>query len=140
MRKLMIQLLGFTFILSSVLSCASRVSNLDKAVSMSYVIYIDLAPQITSALQNSSMDSTDSTRVKRLKLINQKLDEYKMARDECLKAMYIWEKTGNAPEYADKLYVEMWKPLLDAQTLAATIYIYASECASNTAIKGKACP
>jgi hypothetical protein len=40
-------------------------------------------------------------------------------------------------------YKKMWYSLLEAQTLAAKSYIYASECSARTALKGKAgndCP
>jgi hypothetical protein len=133
MKKLI--LFGITLI---VLSCTGQVRNLshlERGMMMSNNLYNDIAPQVTSALQSPS---TDSTRFERLKLISQRLDEYRRSYDECLKVVSLWKNTGRAPEGTTGLYEEMWKSLIDAQTLAASVYIYASECAARTAIKGKA--
>jgi hypothetical protein len=131
-------LLGIILIVSLTLSCASRVSDLERATSMSNNIYNDIAPQVATALKASS---TDGTRAERLRLIDRKLDEYRKAYDECIKAIDISKSTGQSPnpENTKELYEQMWKPLIDAVTLASTLYIYPSECAARTAVKGKAC-
>lgn len=133
MKKLI--LFGITLIVGLTLSCARQVSNLERGMMMSNNIYNDIVPQVTSALQSPS---TDSTRVERLNLINQKLDEYRGSYERCINAINIWRSTGQAPENTMELYEEMWRFILEAQALAATVYIYANECATRTAIKGKA--
>lgn len=129
-------LLGITLTVSLILSCANRVSDLERATMTSNNIYNDIAPQVNSAL---SSPSTDSTKVERLRLISQKLDEYIKAYDKCIKAIDISKSTGQTPDNIRELYEEMWKPLIDAVELASTLYIYPSECTARTAIKGKAC-
>jgi hypothetical protein len=133
MKKLI--LFGIVVILGFTLSCTRRVSHLERGMMMSSNIYNDIAPQVSNALQSSS---ANSTRGQRLHLINQKLGEYKKAYNECARAIDAWKSTGQAPDHTMKLYEQMWRSLIDAQTLAASVYIYASECTARTAIKGKA--
>lgn len=133
MNKLI--LAGILLTLGFTVSCTRGVSNLERGMMMSSNIYKDIAPQVATALESSA---TDSTRDKRLRVINQKLDQYKIAYNECAKAIGKWKSTGEAPENTMDIYKGMWQSLIDAQTLAASIYIYASECTARTAIKGKA--
>ena len=129
-------LLGIILVVGFTLSCAGRVSDLERATAMSNNIYNDIAPQVASALRGSS---SDGTRVERLRLIDRKLDEYRKAYDECIKAIDTSKSTGESPKNTKELYDQMWKPLIDAVTLASTLYIYPSECAARTAVRGKAC-
>jgi len=135
MKKLV--LLGIPLIVSLTLSCATRgVNNIEIGMRMSDNIYNDLAPQIATAIQSSP---ADARRVNHLKLTSQKLEDYRQAYGECSRAVNSWKSTGQAPENMIDLYAEMWKYLLDAQSLAANVYIYASECTATTTLKGKAC-
>lgn len=118
-------------------SCATRgVNNIETGMRTSNTIYADLVTQVSSALRTSP---EDDKRGNQLRLANQKLEEYIKAYAECSKAVYSWKSTGQAPVNMIDLYAEMWRLLLDAQNHAATVYIYASECAGNTTLKGKAC-
>ena len=134
MKKL--ALFGMVLVLSLTLSCARKVNNFETGMRMSNNIYNDLAPQITDALRSAH---EDSARADYLQLTNQKLDEYRKAYGECMKAVDIWRSTGQTPENMMELYKEMWRSLLEARSLAASVYIYTSECVASTTLKGKAC-
>lgn len=128
---------GMLFVVTLTLSCATRgVNNIESGMRQSDTLYNDLAPQIATALQ---LAPEDPTKVDHLKLTSQKLENYRKAYTECLKAVNLWKNTGHSPENMIDLYAEMWTYLVDAQQLAAHVYIYASECAANTTLKGKAC-
>ena len=135
MKKL--ALFAMLLVVSLTLSCATRgVNNIEAGMRQSDTIYNDLAPQIATAIQ---LGREDPTKVNHLKLTSQKLEDYRKAYTECSKAVNSWKSTGQSPENMIDLYAEMWRYLVDAQHLAAHIYIYASECAANTTLKGKAC-
>lgn len=133
MKRILLVVVMLTF--GFTLSCTRGVGNLERGMMKSNNVYNDIAPQVATALQSSG---TDSERGKRLRTINEKLDQYRTAYNECAKAVTAWKSTGEAPENTMDIYMEMWRSLIDAQTLAASIYIYASECSARTAIKGKA--
>jgi len=133
MKRLL--LLGVILTFGFTVSCTRGVGNLERGMMMSSNIYNDIAPQVATALQSSG---TDSERGKRLRTINEKLNQYKTAYHQCAKAVTEWKSTGEAPQDTMDIYMEMWRSLIDAQTLAASVYIYASECTARTAIKGKA--
>lgn len=129
-------LFAIILIFSLVFSCATRsVVTLERSLMTSNVIYNDIAPQVNSALESSL---TNSVRGERLQIINQKLDEYAKSYGELSKAVESWRISGEAPDNTEDLYLAMWTPLIEAQTLAATLYIYASECTARTTLKGKA--
>ncbi len=127
---------GIAIILALTLSCARGVSNLEMGMRVSDNLYNDLAPQVAYVLQSPS---TDHVRMSRLRLTNEKLNEYRKAYNECIMALSLWKSTGQPPENIMDLYAGMWRSLLEAQTLAANAYIYTSECVANTTLKGKAC-
>ncbi|MDA2920180.1 hypothetical protein MYX76_11940 [Desulfobacterota bacterium AH_259_B03_O07] len=131
---------GLILILTFAFSCTRQMKHYGEGIIKSNVIYKDLSYQIDYALQTTSKDSK---RAQRLKLIDEKLKEYKAYYDSFLTVLNNWEKTGKEPENRMELYEAMWRSILDAQNLAANSYIYASECSTRTAIKGKAgnnCP
>jgi hypothetical protein len=134
MKKL--ALFGMLLVVSLTLSCATRgVNNIEAGMRQSDNIYYDLAPQIATALQ---FGPEDPSKVNHLKLTSQKLENYRKAYTECSKAVNLWKSTGQSPDNMIDLYAEMWRYLVDAQHLAAHVYIYASECTANTGLKGKA--
>ena len=130
-----LSLVGVILAFGLTVSCTRGVGNLERGMMMSSNIYDDIAPQVANALQSSG---TNTERGKRLRTINEKLGQYKTAYSECAKAVTAWKSTGEAPENTMDIYMEMWRSLIDAQTLAASVYIYANECSARTAIKGKA--
>jgi hypothetical protein len=107
---------------------------------MSNGLYLDLNSQVNYALKNNS---EDTGRAEKLKLIDQKLEEYRADYDSFQKILTKWRDSGRKPDDIMESYKKMWYSLLEAQTLAAKSYIYASECSARTALKGKAgndCP
>lgn len=131
-----ITLLGIVLFLGFVTSCARQATNFEAGMMMSNSLYSDLAPQVSTALESTP---PNSSRARHLQMANQKLDEYKKTYNECMKVVNEWKSTGEQPDYMMDLYKEMWGSLLEAQNLAASVYIYASECVANTTLKGKAC-
>lgn len=107
---------------------------------MSNKLYLDLHAQVQYALINNS---EDTQRAEKLELLNQKLEEYRVDYDSFQKILATWRDSGRKPDDTMQSYKKMWYSLLEAQTLAAKSYIYASECSARTALKGKAgndCP
>ena len=129
-------LLSMALFIGFSISCARQATNFEAGMRMSNTLYSDLAPQVSTALQSTP---ENTPRAKHLELASQKLDEYKKTYEDCSKAIDAWKSTGQQPDYLMDLYKEMWKNLLEAQNLAASVYIYASECVANTTLKGKAC-
>ena len=128
-------LFGAIIISSLSLSCAPKPTDLAKATIITDEMYKDIAPQITTALQTSTKTSEE---YERLRLVERKLHEYNEARDKCVKAVGIWESTGQPPADTRKHYDQMKKSIIDAVVLAQSLYIYTNECSARTAIKGKA--
>lgn len=134
-------LYGLILVLMSSASCIGRgQTNFAEGLRLSNELYIDLSNQVIYALNDNSVDTE---RTEKLKLVNQKLEEYRLEYDSFLQTLHTWEASGTEPENTMELYKELWNSILEAQTLAATSYIYASECSARMAIKGKAgnnCP
>ncbi len=121
-------------------SCAGKISRFEEGSAMSNKLYFDLYSQVHFALKNNSEDTERATK---LRLIDQKLDEYRADYDSFQEILTTWRDSGRKPDDIMQSYKKMWYSLLEAQTLAAKSYIYASECSARTAIKGKAgndCP
>jgi hypothetical protein len=123
------------------ISCiGGRINRFEEGSIMSNKLYLDLYSQVHYSLKNNS---EDTERAKRIELINQKLEEYRVDYDSFQRILTTWRDSGQEPENIMESYKKMWYSLLGAQTLAAKSYIYASECSARTAIKGKAgndCP
>jgi hypothetical protein len=121
-------------------SCAGKINRFEEGSIMSNELYSDLYYQVHYALMKNSKD-TD--RAEKLEFINQKLEEYRADYDSFQKILTSWRNSGRKPDDIMQSYKKMWYSLLEAQSLAAKSYIYASECSARTAIKGKAgsdCP
>jgi hypothetical protein len=121
-------------------SCAGKINRFEEGSIMSNGLYLDLNSQVNYALKNNS---EDTGRAEKLKLIDQKLEEYRADYDSFQKILTKWRDSGRKPDDIMESYKKMWYSLLEAQTLAAKSYIYASECSARTALKGKAgndCP
>lgn len=121
-------------------SCAGKISRFEEGSGMSNKLYLDLHAQVQYALINNS---EDTQRAEKLELLNQKLEEYRVDYDSFQKILATWRDSGRKPDDTMQSYKKMWYSLLEAQTLAAKSYIYASECSARTALKGKAgndCP
>ncbi len=134
-------LYGLILVLISSASCITRgQTNFEGGLRLSNELYVDLSNQVTYALNNNSVDTK---KTEKLKLINQKLEEYRIEYYSFLQTLHRWETSGKKPENTMELYKELWNSILEAQTLAGTSYIYASECSARLALKGKAgnnCP
>lgn len=130
----------FLIILCSASCVGARINRFEEGLGMSNKLYQDLHAQVQYALESNS---EDSERAKRLELINQKLEQYQVDYDSFQKILTTWRNSGQKPGDVMQSYKMMWNSLLEAQSLAAKSYIYASECSARTAIKGKAgndCP
>lgn len=130
-----------SLIMIFLISCTgTRINRFEEGSVMTTKLYLDLYSQVNYALRNNS---EDTERAKRLELINQKLEEYRVNYDSFQRILTTWRLSGREPENIMESYKKMWYSLLEAQTLASKSYIYASECSARTAIKGKAgtdCP
>ena len=138
--KLGLRFCLFLIILSSISCIGGGINRFEEGSGMSNKLYLDLHYQVQYALINNS---EGAERAKRLELINQKLEEYRIDYDSLQRILTTWRDSGREPENIMQSYKKMWYSLLEAQTLAAKSYIYASECSARTALKGKAgndCP
>lgn len=121
-------------------SCAGGINRYEEGLAMSNKLYLDLYSQVHYALENNSKDTERATK---LRLIDQKLQEYRGDYESFQEILKIWRDSGREPDDIRQSYKNMWYSLLEAQALAAKSYIYTSECSARTAIKGKAgneCP
>lgn len=131
---------GLLLIQISFISCTGRINRFEEGLLLSNEIYMDLSSQVNSTQNNIS---EDNERAKTLKLINEKLIEYRLMYDSLLENLNTWRNSGQKPEETMDTCKKMWEPLLEAQSIAVKVYIYPTECSSRTALKGKAgnnCP
>jgi hypothetical protein len=138
--KLIIHYCLLLIMLFSISCIGGRINRFEEGLILSNELYIDLSSQLNHSLKNNS---EDTKRAEKLKLINQKLEEYRVDYDSLQRILTTWRDSGQKPENTMQAYKKMWYSLLDAQTLATQSFIYTSECSARTAIKGKAgknCP
>ncbi len=117
------------------IACAPKSTDLMKATTKSNNVYEEIAPQVQYALD---MAGSDTKKKEQLLKIQHKLDNFVVARDQCMADMKVWDETGTPPPDTRANFETMKKEITDAVVMSHAVYIYHSECSATTAIKGKA--